>query len=128
MFRHLSAALAMTVLAAVTLSLTAPAPAEAGSGKRYAGKYTKSYAKSANRRYRRSPQVRGYISRGGGGYSFNASDTVNTTASSGRTVYGGMNTYRDFRLGQQTTSGPFDHGFFFNSASMPRGGDSPYHQ
>ena len=74
----------------------------------------------------RRPQVRGFIARRGG-YSFDASDTVNTTIGT-RSLYGGANVFRDRQLDTQTISGPFDHGFFFNSPVGPRGGDSPYHQ
>jgi hypothetical protein len=37
-----------------------------------------------------------------------------------------MNSYRDPFVDRQTTSGPFDHGFFFDSGVAPHGGDSPY--
>jgi hypothetical protein len=52
-------------------------------------------------------------------------DTLDTYGSS-RTLYGGSRFYRDPQLDRQTTSGPFDHGFFFDSGVAPRGGDSPY--
>ena len=75
-------------------------------------------------RYYRSPQVRGYVQRRGG-YSYSIADTLNTYGSS-RTLYGGSRMWRDPQLDRQTTSGPFDHGFFFDSGVAPRGGDSPY--
>jgi hypothetical protein len=51
-----------------------------------------------------------------GGYSYRASDVVNT--------YGGSPPpYAEIR---QTPSGPFDSGFFFDSGIGPRGGNSPY--
>jgi hypothetical protein len=34
----------------------------------------------------------------------------------------------DPTLGNQSVSGPFDHGFFFSSPNAPHGGDSPYMQ
>ena len=60
-----------------------------------------------------------------GGYSVTTSDTINTYGNS-RTKWGGADFYRDPRLDAQTQSGPFDHGFFFDSGVNPRGGNSPY--
>lgn len=74
--------------------------------------------------YRRGPQVRGFVARRGG-YSYTYADSVQTYGSS-RTLYGGSRYYRDPQLDRQTMSGPFDHGFFFDSGIAPRGGDSPY--
>lgn len=71
------------------------------------------------------PQVRGYVVRRGG-YSYSYEDTINTYGSS-RTLYGGTPLYRDPLLDRQTSSGPFDHGFFFDSGVAPRGGESLYH-
>ena len=79
-------------------------------------------AKSSS--HRRRTQVRGYVARRGG-YSYFPEDTINTYGDS-RTKYGGANTYRDPMLDRQTISGPFDHGFFFDSGIGSRGGDSPY--
>ncbi len=74
--------------------------------------------------YRKAPQVRGFVQRRGG-YSYNGSDVANTYGNS-RTLWGGTNTYRAPGLDRQTNSGPFDHGFFFDSGIAPRGGNSPY--
>ena len=74
--------------------------------------------------YRRAPQVRGYLARRGG-YSYSYADTINTFGMS-RTLFGGANVYRDPSLDRQTSSGPFDHGFFFDSGVGPRGGNMPY--
>lgn len=74
--------------------------------------------------YRRKPEVRGFIQRRGG-YSYSFYDSINTYGDS-RTRYGGVNAYRDPFSDRQTRSGPFDHGFFFDSGVGPRGGDSPY--
>lgn len=60
-----------------------------------------------------------------GGYSYNFTDTINTYGDS-RTTFGSNNSYRDPFVDRQTTSGPFDNGFFFDSATAPRGGNSPY--
>lgn len=67
----------------------------------------------------------GYALRRKGGYSYNYSDSVNTYGDS-RTRYGGASVYRDPTLDLQTPSGPFDHGFFFDSGVLSRGGNSPY--
>jgi hypothetical protein len=37
-----------------------------------------------------------------------------------------MSPWRDPYLYRQTQAGPFDSGFFFDSAILPRGGDSPH--
>ena len=77
--------------------------------------------------YRRrgvKPQVRGYVARRGG-YSYSYADSINTYGSS-RTLYGGTLLYRDTVRERQSPAGPFDHGFFFDSAITPRGGESPY--
>lgn len=60
-----------------------------------------------------------------GGYSYSQEDAINTYGDS-RSNYGGASSLRDPQLDKQTVSGPFDHGFFFDSAIGPRGGDSPY--
>ena len=69
-------------------------------------------------------QVRGYVSRRGG-YSYSGADSINTYGDS-RSLYGGTMMFRDWRFDRQSISGPFDHGFFFDSGVRPRGGDSPY--
>lgn len=79
--------------------------------------------KSATYR-KRKPQVRGYVLRRGG-YSYGYADSIDTYGSA-RTVTGGSRYYRDAQLDRQTRGGPFDHGFFFDSAVAPHGGDSPY--
>jgi len=50
---------------------------------------------------------------------------INTYGMS-RTLYGSTNTYRAPFIDRQTPSGPFDHGFFFDSGMGLHGGDSPY--
>lgn len=73
---------------------------------------------------KRKPQVRGYVARRGG-YSYVYFDSIDTYGSA-RTTTGGSRYYRDAQLDRQTRGGPFDHGFFYDSAASPRGGDSPY--
>ena len=79
------------------------------------------YVKS---RYRKRTRVYGYMGRRGG-YSYTPSDVVNTYGLT-RNLYGSTNSFRDPFVDRQTPAGPFDHGFFFDSAIGPRGGDSPY--
>jgi hypothetical protein len=80
-----------------------------------------------NGRYTRKRPVvaRAYRGRRIGFYSYTYRDVVNTYGMS-RVKYGSMNSYRDPFLDRQTVNGPFDHGFFFDSAIAPRGGDAPY--
>lgn len=60
-----------------------------------------------------------------GGYSYSPEDTINTYGDA-RTKYGSTSTFRDPKIDRQTNAGPFDHGFFFDSAMGRNGGDSPY--
>lgn len=91
--------LAIAVFAGLFGSLGLPTESEADEGK-----------KSSPRR---------------GGYSYSQEDTINTYGDS-RSNYGSASSLRDPSLDRQTDSGPFDHGFFFDSGVGPRGGDSPY--
>jgi hypothetical protein len=61
--------------------------------------------------------LRGVI-RWHGGYSYKASDTTGSTGSYWRFI--------DTDSVRQSPSGPFDHGFFFDSGIEPHGGQSPY--
>jgi len=88
-----------------------PADATEHPKSAYYHKRTRVYAYTARRRR--------------GGYSYSAQDVINTYGLT-RGLYGSMNSYRDPSLDRQTSSGPFDHGFFFDSGNSPRGGDSPY--
>lgn len=74
---------------------------------------------------KRGVRVRGFMARRGGYYSYTDSDVINTYGGS-RSLFGSTNSYRDPSLDRQTSSGPFDHGFFFDSGMGPRGGDAPY--
>lgn len=107
----------LALLAACAAMLTTSAPVEAGE-RGWRG-HSKSHA------YRRGPQVRGYVARRGG-YSYSYAESVNTYGDAfGR--YGAGNSLRDPSMErQQSISGPFDHGFFFESGNAPRGGDAPY--
>ena len=69
--------------------------------------------------------VRAYRGRRVGFYSYSYRDVINTYGMS-RARYGSINSYRDPFVDMQTPNGPFDHGFFFNSGMLPRGGNAPY--
>lgn len=86
------------------------------AGSATAGEHRKSY--------KAGPKVKGYSARGGG-YSYSYSDTINTYGDS-RNLYGSTQNFRDPMLDRQTNAGPFDHGFFFESGTAARGGNSPY--
>ncbi|MCB1511268.1 MAG: hypothetical protein KDJ36_10225 [Hyphomicrobiaceae bacterium] len=111
--------------AAVAIVAFASGPAEAGKRAKKPG-YGGYYGGHPASRYysRRGPQVRGYFARRGG-YSYDPTDTINTYGDS-RTRYGSTNAYRNHWVDRQTISGPFDHGFFFDSGIAPNGGNSPY--
>lgn len=69
--------------------------------------------------YQSAPQGGGYaIRRSRGGYSYGYSDSIATN--------GDRAAYRGHILNPQTPAGPFDSGFFFDSAMGYRGGQSPY--
>ena len=112
-----------SLAAAAALLLTAGLPQPAEAGKDGYGKYRKGgyYGYRPSRKFgrgRRSSARRG-------GYSYEPEDTINTYGGS-RTQFGSTNTYRDLSADRQTTSGPFDNGFFFDSGIEPNGGNSPY--
>ena len=113
------------LLSAIFVAALAAGPGLQGAS---AGERKSSYSESGEhpkaRYYRGGPRVRGYAARRGG-YSYTYADTIDTYGNP-RTQYGGSNLYRDPMLDQQTNAGPFDHGFFFDSAITPRGGNSPY--
>ncbi len=73
----------------------------------------------------RGPQVRGFAQRRVGGYSYYREDVINTYGNQ-RSQFGGTNVFRDPLQDRQTSFGPFDNGFFFDSGIAPRGGYSPY--
>jgi len=96
------------------LLMTAPSLTIAGEGKP-----SDVSSKKATVRYARASrplEVNIYARRRGGYYSYRAFDTISTYRSS-------PPPYLDVR---QTPSGPFDTGFFFDSAIAPRGGFAPY--
>jgi hypothetical protein len=112
---------AAAIGAAAALSVLASG-AEAGSRKQV--QTTDGVEHSQSTYYRGGPKVRGYVARRGG-YSYTAEDAINTYGDA-RSLFGGASSLRDPSLDRQTNSGPFDHGFFFDSGIGARGGDSPY--
>lgn len=123
MMRYVLAA----VVAVSAVAISAASPADAGGFSRYSrgdgGAHPKSeYYRS---KYRGTPQVRGYVKRRGG-YSYTKADSINTYGDAhGR--FGSNKAFRDPALeSQQTISGPFDSGFFFNTPKGAFGADAPY--
>jgi hypothetical protein len=69
--------------------------------------------------------VRGYlVARRIGDYS-HAPEDVNTYGLS-RNKFGATSSFREPFSDRQTSAGPFNHGFFFDWGTAPRGEDSPY--
>lgn len=62
-----------------------------------------------------------------GGYSYTADQTINTSGDA-RGKYGAANSLRDPNIDRQTSFGPFDHGFFYDTGVGPgqHGGESVY--
>jgi len=115
MKRLMATAAACTILAlAIGGNSTTSNAQDVSTGGHSASKYYKDNASSA----RSARQRRG-------GYSFFAEDTINTYGDS-RTTNSGANSYRFEFYTRQTPSGPFDHGFFFDSGIGMNGGNSPY--
>lgn len=77
-----------------------------------------------SRAYRRAPQVRGFVQRRGG-YSYAASDSINTYGDT-QSRYSNYSLFRNGQFGRQSSSGPFDSDFFFDSGVSPRGGNAPF--
>lgn len=114
------------VVVAAVFAVSVPVVTPADAGGRYARGTTDvdggAHPKSGY--YRGKPEVRGYAKRRGG-YSYSKEDMINTYGDS-RGRFGATNSLRDPSLDTQTRSGPFDHGFFFNTPIGRNGGDSPY--
>lgn len=109
---HLTAALGLAV--AASLAVATPADAAQKKKARVAAVMVDATADHPKTGYYRGkPEVRGYVQRRGG-YSFYRADVINTY-SDNRTKYGSINSYRDALVDRQTSNGPFDHGFFFDS-------------
>lgn len=66
-------------------------------------------------------RVKGYVQRRGG-YSYTFKDSINTYGG----WYADADRFMDPGADRQTSVGPFDHGFFFDSPARPHGGEAPY--
>jgi hypothetical protein len=115
------------VLASAVLGWTSIVPAYAADPAARSVRAASATGAHQTTAYRKKarPQVRGYAVRRGGYYSYQAADSINTYGDA-RSLYGSTGYFRDFNRDRQSMSGPFDHGFFFDSGTHPRGGDSPY--
>jgi len=125
MIRFLMIALFALMIVPTSGAVTTADAGWSGAKSKYKKNHRSRRYRSSRRRGKRA-RVRGYVARRGG-YSYSPQDVINTYGG-GRARYGGVNAYRDPFSDRQTTAGPFDHGFFFDSAIAPRGGDSPYMQ
>ena len=74
---------------------------------------------------KRATRVKGFMARGGY-YSYTDFGCRRTCTADRAALFGSTNSYRDPFTDRQTTAGPFDHGFFFNSGVGRNGGDAPY--
>jgi hypothetical protein len=87
---------------------------------------SKAYADGAKTRYKakRATRVRGYVQRGGY-YSYVDNDVINTRAWAS-SLFTSQSRFRTPLTDQQSSAGPFDSGFFFDSGLGPPFNDSPY--
>jgi hypothetical protein len=118
------ATLSVLVGAAALLAMAAPADATKKKPVQTEAEATVSKQQRASASYRRGPQVRGFVQRRGG-YSYAAPDSINTYGDS-QSRYSGYSLFRNQDFGRQSSGGPFDSDFFFDSGISPRGGNSPY--
>ena len=117
----------IAVCGAAAILVCAHGAADAGGRTEGSGYRDYRYVENGKSRYRRkhATRVRGFLARRGGYYSYNDQDVINTYEGV-RTSYGMLDVFREPYLGRQSSAGPFDHGFFFDSGVSPRGGDTPY--
>jgi hypothetical protein len=119
------AALALALGALALMSFAAAGEAAERRAKPAAATEAAFQPTSARYSRRYSAPVRAYRGRRVGFYSYSYRDVINTYGMS-RARYGSINSYRDPFVDMQTPNGPFDHGFFFDSGMLPRGGNAPY--
>jgi hypothetical protein len=123
----MSSKLTLSILAGLAVVAVAAVPAAAADKKKVIKKAPESELSKQERAsvaYRRGPQVRGFVQRRGG-YSYAAPDSINTYGDS-QSRYSGYSLFRNYDFGRQSSGGPFDSDFFFDSGISPRGGNSPY--
>src|SRR5262245_2715705 len=117
-------ALLAIALGAVAI-MASPSLGEANEARGKPQAATQSSLKPTGARYARK---RYYAARGYrriGFYSYSYRDVINTYGMA-YAPRGSLTTFRDPYADQQTPSGPFDHGFFFDSGIRPRAGNAPY--
>ena len=115
------------VLASMAVLSMCSAPADATTKKKPLKKYESVESRQARASvlYRGGTRVRGFTWRRVGGYSYAAEDSINTYGDS-QSRYSYYSLFRNQDFGRQSSSGPFDSDFFFDSGISPRGGNSPY--
>jgi hypothetical protein len=116
-----------SALGAVALALSASVGFAAERGAKSPVAVSSGALQQTDGRYfrKRAAHPQHFAGRRIGFYSYTYRDVINTYGMS-RSLYGSMNSYRDPYVDRQTPSGPFDHGFFFDSGNLPHGGNSPY--
>jgi len=119
-----TATLCVFVAAAALLVVAVPADASDRKPLQKQSEATEMKQQRASASYRRGPQVRGFVQRRGG-YSYASQDSINTYGDS-QSRYSNYSLFRNNDYGRQSSSGPFDSDFFFDSGISPRGGNSPY--
>jgi hypothetical protein len=119
-----TATLSVFIGAAALLVVAVPADAAERKPLQKQSEATESKQQRASVAYRRGPQVRGFAQRRGG-YSYASQDSINTYGDS-QSRYSNYSLFRNHDYGRQSSSGPFDSDFFFDSGISPRGGNSPY--
>ncbi len=106
---------------AMPLSTAVPASAHHGKGGYHRPETKVTYYRAAKPKVRRAakPKVRAYVVRPVGGYSYTSRDVTGSYRANVRALWGGL-------IDRQSPFGPFDTGFFFDSAIHPHGGYAPY--
>src|SRR5262245_55434979 len=117
-------ALALVLAMLTLMGFAAPGEAAERRAKQVAASEA-GFQPTGARYTRRYAAVRAYRGRRIGFYSYSYRDVINTYGMA-RARYGIINSYRDPFVDMQTPNGPFDHGFFFDSGMLPRGGNAPY--
>jgi len=117
-------ALALALATLTLMGFAAPGEAAERRAKQVAANEA-GFQPTGARYTRRYAAVRTYRGRRIGFYSYSYRDVINTYGMA-RARYGIINSYRDPFVDMQTPNGPFDHGFFFDSGMLPRGGNAPY--
>jgi hypothetical protein len=113
------AILAALAACALTTLAAQPVVSELLASKAYADGAAKPRVKG-----RSAARVKGFVQRGGY-YSYVDEDAINTSAWA-RSLFTSTSPFRTPFTERQTSAGPFDSGFFFDSGLGPAFNDSPY--